>query len=218
LVFLLIGGLLGAGRTSPALAQHADTGRAAHHFYSRWQPDFYISGASSYVHSVLHHHGLIYAGGSFIYMDGQRVNQVAAWDLDAEAWFPLGQGLTAAGTFGQMVVRDMAVDSSGNLYIAGNFTGVDGVAANSVARWDGSQWHALGDGLPGGQASAIAIDDADNVYVGGNFTTAGSVTANHVAMWNGSAWSALGDGLNQNVLALAYDTETDKLESVRKSV
>lgn len=209
LVFFL-GGLLGIRRTRPALAQYAGSARAAQHYYSRWQPGFFISGASAYLNSVVYHDGLLYAAGGFMYMDGQRVNQVAVWDMATKAWAPLGQGITAGGSFGQ-TVSDMAVDSSGDLYIAGNFTAVDGVAANSVARWDGSQWHALGDGLPGGQAMAIAIDDADNVYVGGNFTTAGSTAANYVAMWDGSNWSALGDGLNQIVLALAYDDETDML-------
>jgi hypothetical protein len=81
-----------------------------------------------------------------------------------------------------------------------------GVAANSIAKWDGSAWSALGSGMNAGgncpSVIALAVS-GNNLYAGGAFTTAGGVPANNVAKWNGSAWSALGSGVNATVYALA---------------
>jgi len=56
------------------------------------------------------------------------------------AWFPLGSGL---GSW----VSALAVDGS-NVYVGGAFSYAGGdSAADRIARWDGSAWHALGAGL-----------------------------------------------------------------------
>src|SRR3954463_9904779 len=74
------------------------------------------------------------------------------------------------------------IDSSGNLYIGGNFTMVGGVAANRIAKWDGSSWSALGSGMGGGgpvdppNVYALAVSGS-NLYAGGNFTRAGDTNA-----------------------------------------
>jgi hypothetical protein len=80
------------------------------------------------------------------------------------------------------------------------------VSANSIAKWDGSTWSALGSGIGGDflyggpYVSALAVSGT-NLYAGGEFTNAGGVSANYIAKWDGSAWSALGSGMN-DVLAL----------------
>jgi hypothetical protein len=111
-------------------------------------------------------------------------------------------------------VAALAVSGS-DLYVGGWFTDVAGIPeADYVARWDGSQWFALGsngsnDGAIGGNVYALAVSGSD-VYAGGEFTNAGGVAeADYLAKWNGSTWSALGsDGagigaLNRSVFALA---------------
>jgi hypothetical protein len=99
-----------------------------------------------------------------------------------------------------------------NIYIVGGFTSVSGVSANGIAKWDGTDWSALGSGVT--SVYALAVDSMDNVYVGGAFTTAGGVSATHIAKWNGTVWSALGSGLNANsgfggVYALAIDSNNN---------
>ncbi len=98
-------------------------------------------------------------------------------------------------------IQAAVVDDSGNLYIGGGFTIVGEVLANSVAKWNGSTWSALGSGL-NGWVGALAVSGND-LYVGGDFTTAGGSSANRVAKWDGSTWSALGTGLNSDAYALA---------------
>jgi hypothetical protein len=97
--------------------------------------------------------------------------------------------------------------SGSDLYTGGNFTSAGGSNANSIAKWNGSVWSALGSGMNGpfyGRPSvyAVAVSGSD-LYVGGGFTTVGGSVANNIARWNGSAWSALGSGIDGTVWALA---------------
>ncbi len=55
-----------------------------------------------------------------------------------------------------------------------------------IARWDGSQWHALGSGIDDGTVYTIAISGS-TIYVGGSFT-------NRIARWDGAQWHAVPGG------------------------
>ena len=59
------------------------------------------------------------------------------------SWTALGSGMEIKdGTSPD--VHAVVFDSSGNLYAGGNFTTAGGVAANYIAKWNGSAWSALG--------------------------------------------------------------------------
>ena len=95
------------------------------------------------------------------------------------------------------------------LYAGGSFTDAGGVAANRIARWDGTSWSALGAGVSGPallQAvhALTVFDDGGGaaLYAGGVFTSAGGVPAMNIAMWDGTSWSALGSGVVETVHAL----------------
>ena len=76
--------------------------------------------------------------------------------------------------------------------------------ANYIARWDGTNWQAMGSGL-NDVVWVIAVEWPD-VYVGGNFTNAGgNPNADHIARWDGTKWNALGRGLNGTVHAIAVE-------------
>jgi hypothetical protein len=84
--------------------------------------------------------------------------------------------------------------------VGGRFT-IASAAATNIAKWDGTNWSALGLGV-NGSVGALAISGS-NVYAGGGFTMAGGIPANYVAKWDGHSWSALGAGLSGGVYALA---------------
>jgi trimeric autotransporter adhesin len=92
--------------------------------------------------------------------------------------------------------------------VGGSFTQAGSVVANNIARWDGFQWHALGDGVNNGGGPpavyAITINGSD-VYVGGNFYSAGTITASNIASWDGTQWDSLSSGAIDYVRALAVD-------------
>ena len=157
----------------------------------------------------------LYVGGGFINAGGiPEADYVAKWD--GTNWSALGNNGVGVGALPSMgFVYDMAVNGT-DLYVGGQFTNAAGIAeADYVAKWDGTNWSALGNNGAGVGAlnqsvSALAIDGTGNLYVGGGFTdAAGIAEADKVAKWDGTAWFALGsngagDGaLNDAVGALA---------------
>ena len=155
--------------------------------------------------------GDVYAGGVFTRAGGTAANYVAKWD--GMAWNALGTGTangvaTANGL--NTVILALVVASNGDVYAGGVFTQAGGVAANYVARWNGTAWSPLGTGAANGvddYTEVLALNDNGELYVGGDFTQAGGVAASRVAKWNGTTWSSLGtgaaNGLNGSIIALA---------------
>ncbi len=154
--------------------------------------------------------GKLYAGGYFGMVRGSPVNSVAMWN--GLHWVPLGDGLKNQEYPGRVNV--LAIDQNGALYAGGEFDTAGGQPVNNIAKWDGTSWQPLGDGVKGGVYStsidAMAIDGNGNLYVGGEFEIAGIVSAKNVAMWDGTVWSRLGSGLDDrdtggSVRTLAVD-------------
>jgi hypothetical protein len=80
--------------------------------------------------------------------------------------------------------RVFSLCSTGSeLYAAGEFTTAGGTNANRIAKWNGSQWFALGTGL---NFTAYALCySTDGIFVGGGFTTAGNIqTAYYIARYS----------------------------------
>ncbi len=98
-------------------------------------------------------------------------------------------------------VAAIAVSETGEIYVGGYFTEAGGQPANHVARWTGTAWEALGEGV-NGTVWALAIL-GDDVYVGGEFVEAGGQEARYVARWTGTAWESLDNSLGGWVYALA---------------
>jgi len=139
----------------------------------------------------------VYVGGGFRQAGGVAANLVAKWN--GTTWSSLGTG-TANGVTG-INVNALAVSGT-DVYVGGSFTQAGGIAANLVAKWNGTSWSSLGTGMANGTGNVyvggLAVSGTD-VYVGGNFTQAGGVVVNLVAKWNGTSWSSLGTGTANGV-------------------
>lgn len=146
-------------------------------------------GLNDLVSAVAVHGPDTYVGGRFLQAGGVAAHYVAKWN--GSAWSPLGTG-AAEGVNNS--VDALVVASNGDVYVGGYFTQAGGVAANYVAKWNGTSWSPVGAGT-NSPVFALATAGTGEVYAAGAFTQAGGVAANYVAKWNGSAWSALGTGV-----------------------
>jgi len=71
------------------------------------------------------------------------------------------------------------------------FSNAGGIPASCVARWDGSCWHTLGDGITGAPpfmqfapaVNTLAVHGG-SLYAGGVFTQAGQVNMANVGKWS----------------------------------
>lgn len=108
-------------------------------------------------------------------------------------------GPAAPGPLGS--VHALLALPNGDLFAGGRFRIADRALASNVARWNGVEWLALGDGVDGDVFAATVLPNGDLV-VGGQFSSAGSQPAANIARWNGSAWSDLGGGIAGRVHAL----------------
>lgn len=143
----------------------------------------------------------VYVAGYFDWAGNVSARNIARWD--GSAWHAVGSGVTHWGSEGQVY----ALATSGpDLYVGGRFDQAGPVAANNIARWDGSSWPALGSGITGGNLAAVytLATSGSTVCAGGAFTVAGGTSAANVARWDGSAWSALGAGLSGGYTTPVY--------------
>src|SRR5213082_2087979 len=135
--------------------------------------------ADHFIQSALH---LIFALGIASFL-----NVSTAADFIDANWISMGGIPGANGP-----VNAAVVDGAGNLYIGGSFRVVGDVFANNIAKWNGTNWSALGSGMDSDVGSgnsyvlAVAVSGS-NLYAGGQFTTAGGNAATNIAKWDGSS-------------------------------
>jgi hypothetical protein len=172
-----------------------DAYRVAHWNGTAWLPlaggvaDETLSGFED-VNAVAASDDFVYVGGDFEFavnpdnVPDVRVNNIAVWNRQTGRWSALGTGLNRDG-----VVTTLKLD--GNLlYVGGRFSQAGGLSANNIARWNGTQWAALGSGVSG------TVDDLkvknNQLYVSGFFNDAGGVAnTENLARWDGSQWQSL---------------------------
>lgn len=139
-------------------------------------------------------------GGAFDSAGTSRAQNLVAHDPTTGAWSDFG--LSADGT-----VRAIATASNGDLVVGGDFTTIGGMAANRIARWNGSQWTNLGSGTDAPVHTLLRLQSGE-LAVGGAFTTAGGIAAARLARWtNAATWApglgGAGVGFGAIVRALA---------------
>lgn len=125
----------------------------------------------------------LYVGGHFFNSGGVPTLHIAKWNGDTETWSDVGGGVNG----GLMPQVFAMVEYNGDLIVGGEFLSAGGNPAFNVARWDGTQWHAMGAGV--GCVSSMAVFEGE-VYV--------SVTCGLQGMqrWDGTQWHAVPGGYN----------------------
>ena len=126
----------------------------------------------------------IVTGGVFPEAGGQPAANIAAFDLAAGTWSPLGAGVGGR-------VAALAVLPTGELVAAGSFQTAGGTPANHVAVWNGSVWSPLGAGLSD-DVGSLAVLPNGRLVAGGRYSSSGATAVGFVAQWDGLSWSPLG--------------------------
>ena len=123
--------------------------------------------------------------GEFDRVGTKHISGIMQWN--GTAWDSLGAGLSGhvTGTDLIMYPHDLCTYNS-DLIVCGNFKNAGNQLVNGIARWDGTQWHALGAGF-NGVVYGITVYNGE-LYAGGDFTASGSTPLMYIAKWNGTAW------------------------------
>ncbi|MCU0863392.1 MAG: hypothetical protein MUC36_06355 [Planctomycetes bacterium] len=138
--------------------------------------------------------GEVIAGGTFQGIGGAPIHGIARWN--GTAWLAMGNPTTP---FLLGSVERLQRLPNGDLIAAGLFLQIGGVNCDRIARFDGSQWHPVGQGVQ--NASRLIADTAGNLVAIGSFATpTGTAT---LARWNGSTWIDVGQGLPASPTVLA---------------
>ncbi len=139
----------------------------------------------------------LYAGGSFTNAGDTLATRVARWD--GTSWSALGAGLSRALAPSVGNVKALAVSGS-DLYAGGDFDRAGGLSVTNIAKWDGAQWTALGNGVNNGVETLLVA--GSDLYVGGHFTLAGGIEVHRLACWNGTAWQAVGNEISSDLYSV----------------
>jgi len=174
------------------------SGEAANHI-AKWNGTNWSAlgtGLNGEVLAIVCSGSSLYAGGLFTSAGGSPAHSIAKWN--GTDWSPVGSGVDG-------YVRGLGMLGE-DLYVGGDITratnsGGMAVSVNGIAKWNGTNWSALGLGLDG-PAAAFAFS-GDSLYAAGWFTSAGGITASNIAKWNGTSWSALGSGTGRSSLGAA---------------
>lgn len=164
-----------------------------------WDSKFFRPGQVSAL-KVAAAGGKVYVAGTFTEtydMGGgsrstRQVTGIMTWDGSQWHFPSWEQGLNAGGgswTFS--AIMPFGTD----VIVAGDFTQTNGgdMTIKYIARWDGTQWWPLGDGVNNTVYSLATTGNFD-VYAGGAFTRIGADTAHYVAKWtSGGGWTPLFD-------------------------
>ena len=174
---------------------------------------------------------LLYIGGEFTTMGptGPTLNNISVWDgttmyaLEDETY---GIGVNNQGTGSQSAVQCITIDSSGNVYIGGNFKyagDTTNLQVNYITYWvpgtlsDNTMsgtWNALTDSTYGtgfnSSLSCITLDtstSSGNIYIGGSFTYTGTGDSSGLQV-NGITYWVPGT-LSDNTMSGTWNALTD---------
>jgi hypothetical protein len=132
----------------------------------------------------------LYVGGAFKGAGAVNTEGIIRWD--GANWHMLGTGLGPL-SHPHSYVYHMTVFDDGHgpaLYVAGDFGTAGGQPISQLAKWDGTNWSALGSGF-NGQVSSMAVWDdgsGSKLYVSG---VLGPPYVPLIGIWDGATWSYL---------------------------
>ncbi|MBN9693982.1 MAG: Ig-like domain-containing protein [Verrucomicrobia bacterium] len=152
----------------------------------QWRPLPVVGGPTGPTTALLLHEDDVYVAG--VFADGPGVGR-----LRNGVWTFLGAAARSENSDARVLTL---LHDGTNVLAGGNFTSISGVPAVGVARWDGTAWSALAEGIDttttagfNFEVRALAMFQGQ-LIAGGRFRRAGGIEAKNVARWDGTAWLA----------------------------
>lgn len=135
----------------------------------------------------------LYVGGGFDTVAGFPCLEIACWN-DTN-W----SSLNFPSTFVFYDDVEAICEYNGSLYAGGGFNATNNNdTVNNILRWDGKNWHSVGDGgNMNGWILSMAVYKGE-LYVAGYF----SGVDNNIQRWDGTKWSAVGGGTDYEIFNL----------------
>jgi len=135
----------------------------------------------------------------YLFYQGNLVGCLAggvwSYDLNSHQFTTIGLFPTSINDGGLSLA-----EYNGDLYVGGQFSAIKGptggwIPAQGIARWDGTNWNALGIGLSyaGTPVVNVMVVYQNKLFAGGMFTI-GADTAWNIAQWDGTNWNNLWNG------------------------
>lgn len=147
----------------------------------------------SAVFALAAYNGELYAGGPMEFAGGVSVNGIAKWN--GTSWSALAPGFINGNAQYNGVLALCVYNNE--LYVGGRFSVSHGSAANYIAKWNGTNWSTLGNGMNDYVFSLTVYNGV--LYAAGAFTTADGIPANHIAKWNGIKWDSVANYSNNYI-------------------
>ena len=155
----------------------------------------------------------LYVAGNYVNLNGQvGLDHIARWD--GTTYTPVGGTIGGAVPLIVLDVLSADIGDGPALYAAGRFLTIGGIVASNIAKWNGTSWEPLGEGITRSSGFAqgfhmTVYDDGSGpaLYVGGSFNRInGGDPVNNIAKWDGTTWSPVGVGFDSAVQELiAFD-------------
>ncbi len=165
------------------------------------------------VNGIIRFSNQIYVIGNFTKAGNKTVNGITYWN--GINWENFGTGLKMGdGTHG-IGIRLKIINSE--LYICGVFDSIEGISANSIGKYDGSNWSAVHNFpvIPTDIGAKNRINDIafynNELYVCGNLNNLPIGTIFNIVKWDGADWVSVGGGIRGSIVfvnkMLVYNNE-----------
>lgn len=146
----------------------------------------------------------------------------SVWSRNTEGHLEYLGSTNEGGSISALCQSSKDSDAKGLLFLAGNFTSINGTEASHIASYDptANSFASLGSGLDGPVLALACDDDANTLYAGGTFTGSNDASDSYggsVASWSYSdqAWSPLPfGGLDGTVFSIEPASPSDNSRSV----
>ena len=141
------------------------------------------------IYGVCIYQNELIAYGNFDSIEGVAASCIAKWNGSVWSAFDT--------THFRLPYILVAKEYQGQLYIGGNFANWDG-SLDRLARWDGTKWNPVGNGIRGGSASvATMVEYQGKLIFAGNFNKSQGNPGNAIVGWDGYNWQEMGNAISE---------------------